>query len=487
MKRNFISNLGFLLFVNLLVKPFWILGIDRTVQNTVGAADYGIYFTLFNFSLLFQVVLDFGFNNFNNRQIAQRPERIREYFSTTMIAKFIFVIAYTIIIFIAAFGIHFNTYQLHVLMLMVIMQILLSFYSFLRSNVAAMQFFKTDAVLSVLDKIITCIICSVLIWGNIPGIKITIENFIWVQIIGYLIAGTVATVIVFKYASGIKWHFDKLLVKDIIKKSFPYALLGFLMTVYYRVDAVMIERMSGPNGSTEAGIYASAFRLLDSLNILGYLMAGILLPLFAKMISSKQDITHLFDLSFKLMLVISASAGIPVLFYREPIMQLLYISGDAYSAQILGLLMISFISISLIYVFGSLLTANGSIRILNLISIAGLVVNVVINCFLIPTEKALGASIATVFTQILVLVAHMIAVNKNFNFSIKEKKWLQALGYLLLVIAVNFLLLEINILWSLKFLLACVVSVLLSFVAGLFKLKELANEVRFLLNRSNRI
>jgi len=33
MKRKFINNLGFLLFLNLLVKPFWIFGIDRTVQN----------------------------------------------------------------------------------------------------------------------------------------------------------------------------------------------------------------------------------------------------------------------------------------------------------------------------------------------------------------------------------------------------------------------------------------------------------------------
>lgn len=483
MKRNFISNLGFLLFVNLLVKPFWILGIDRTVQNTVGSADYGIYFTLFNFSLLFQVVLDFGFNNFNNRQIAQAPERIKDYFSTTLIAKFIFVILYTILIFIAAFGIHFNSYQMEVLLLMVIMQVLLSYYSFLRSNIAAMQFFKTDAVLSVLDKIITCMICSVLIWGNFPGIKITIENFIWVQIIGYLLAGTIATFIVFKYAKGIKWHFNKLLVKDIIRKSFPYALLGFLMTVYYRVDAVMIERLSGPDGSTEAGIYASAFRLLDSLNILGYLMAGILLPLFAKMISSKQDIRHLFDLSFKLMLVISVSSGISILFYREPIMELLYISGDVYSAQILGLLMISFISISIIYVFGSLLTANGSIRILNQISLAGLVVNVAVNFFLIPSEKALGASIATVFTQILVLVAHMIAVNRKFNFSFREKKWLQSAVYILLVIGVNYLILLLNFGWGIKFLLACMISVIVSLLTGLFKINELAGEVRTLLSR----
>ena len=37
MKRKFVINLALVLFLNLLVKPFWIFGIDRTVQNVVGA------------------------------------------------------------------------------------------------------------------------------------------------------------------------------------------------------------------------------------------------------------------------------------------------------------------------------------------------------------------------------------------------------------------------------------------------------------------
>jgi len=46
MKRKFITNLALVIFLNLLVKPFWIFGIDRTVQNVVGAESYGLYFSL---------------------------------------------------------------------------------------------------------------------------------------------------------------------------------------------------------------------------------------------------------------------------------------------------------------------------------------------------------------------------------------------------------------------------------------------------------
>ena len=68
--RQFISNITFLVFVNLIVKPFWIFGIDRTVQNAVGAEQYGTYFALFNFTMLFHILLDFD----PRRDPEPRPE-----------------------------------------------------------------------------------------------------------------------------------------------------------------------------------------------------------------------------------------------------------------------------------------------------------------------------------------------------------------------------------------------------------------------------
>ena len=57
-----------------------------------------------------------------------------------------------------------------------------------------------------------------------------------------------------------------------------------------------------------------------------------------------------------------------------------------------------------------MLTALGSLRILNRIAAAGLVVNVALNLLLIPTQQAVGATIATVCTQTIVLILHLAAV-----------------------------------------------------------------------------
>src|SRR5690606_41980742 len=88
--------LGLLVFLNLLIKPFWIFGIDRTVQNTVGTESYGMYAVLFSLTIMFNIFLDMGIANFNNRNIAQNSQLLQKYFSNAMVLKLFLGVLYTI-------------------------------------------------------------------------------------------------------------------------------------------------------------------------------------------------------------------------------------------------------------------------------------------------------------------------------------------------------------------------------------------------------
>lgn len=83
-----------MVFVNFLIKPFWVFGIDRTVQNRLGEADYGLYFAIFNFTYLFQILLDFGFQNYNNREVAADNSKIDELLPTIFSFKMLLLVAY---------------------------------------------------------------------------------------------------------------------------------------------------------------------------------------------------------------------------------------------------------------------------------------------------------------------------------------------------------------------------------------------------------
>ena len=78
-RKKFTLNLILLLVLNVLVKPVWILGIDRSVQNIVGNANYGLYYALFNLSLILNIILDLGLTNFNDREISRHPNMLTRY------------------------------------------------------------------------------------------------------------------------------------------------------------------------------------------------------------------------------------------------------------------------------------------------------------------------------------------------------------------------------------------------------------------------
>jgi O-antigen/teichoic acid export membrane protein len=92
-------------------------------------------------------------------------------------------------------------------------------------------------------------------------------------------------------AGSITFRMDFPFLVSTIRNSFPYALLVLLMTVYGRVDSVVIERVL-PNGGEAAGIYAQAFRLLDAANMFPFLFAGLLLPIFSRMIKEGARLSH---------------------------------------------------------------------------------------------------------------------------------------------------------------------------------------------------
>ncbi len=361
MQRKFLTNLGFLLLLNLLIKPIYIFGIDRTVQNVVGAEDFGLYFAIFNFSFLFNILFDFGITNFNNKNIAQNSHLLNKHFSSIIILKLILAIVY----FIVTFGVGvlwgYRGYELWLLGLLGLNQFFASFILYLRSNISGLFFFKTDSVLSVLDRVLMILICSVLLWGNVTHQPFKIEWFVYAQTGSYFITSLIALAIVVKKASFKKLNWNMPFFLMIVKQSMPFAILVLLMTFYSRIDSVLLVRMlSKSEGSIQSGIYAHAYRLLDASNNIAYLFSVLLLPLFARQIKDKQKVEQLVKLAFSLLFVSSVTISLASWAFRMPIMQLMYQHLIAESAAVFGVLMFCFVAISTTYVFGTLLTANGT-------------------------------------------------------------------------------------------------------------------------------
>ena len=468
-QKDFVFNLCLLIFLNLLVKPFWMLGVDVGVQNSVGAESYGLYFSIFNFTMLFSMVLDMGTTNFNNRNIARNTQLLDKHLSSLIILRLLLGVVFFVVIFTVALMIGYRGFQLKLLFWIGLNQFLNAFLLYVRSNISALLMFKTDSVISVTDRLLMILFCGLLLWGNITDEPFRIEWFVWSQTAAYLITIAIALAIVLRKASlrRLRWNTAFFLV--IIKKSLPYALITLLMASYYRIDSVLLERLLPRDiAAAQAGVYASAFRLLDALVMIAYLFSVILLPLFAKMLKQKEDVVPVVRTSFSFLFLFSVSAVVILFMYREPVMQLLYTEHIEESVAVFGFIIFGLIPISMNYLFGTLLTANGSMKVLNITAAVGIVINVAVNLLLIPRMQACGSAVASFCTQSAVAILQFLLALRIIGIPLRSLPWLRCLIFIVLLIPMTMLsvnVLHVHVVWSL--LITAGAALLLGFATGL--------------------
>ena len=472
-QKDFVFNLCLLIFLNLLVKPFWMLGVDVGVQNSVGAESYGIYFSIFNFTLLFNMVLDMGTTNFNNRNIAQNNQLLDKHWSSYIILRLLLGVAYFIAIFAVALLIGYRDLQLKLLFWIGLNQFLNAFLLYLRSNISALLMFKTDSVISVTDKLLMILFCGLLLWGNVTEQPFRIEWFVWCQTAAYLITISVALAIVLRKARLRRLHWDMPFFIVILRKSFPYALIALLMACYYRMDSVMLERLlPAETGAVQSGIYASAFRLLDTLTVIAYLFSVILLPLFSKMLKQKENVVPIVRTSFSYLFLFSVSAAVILFAFGNPVMKVLYTEHVDESTAVFSLVIFGLIPFSMNYLFGTLLTANGSMKVLNIIAAIGIVINVTVNLLLIPRMQACGSAVASLCTQFAVSALQFLLAMRLIGIPFSSLPWLRCLFFLAVFIPVAAFapqVLHLHVVWSLLILSGF--ALMLGFATGLIDLR----------------
>jgi len=479
LKRKFVTNLALLLFLNLLIKPLYAFGIDVSVQNTVGASEYGKYFMLLNFSLILQIFLDLGLENFNRREIARHSNLLEKYISNIITLKLTLGIVYfAICSAIGFFILKFGIKEFRLLIVLLFNQFLASFILYFRANLGGLHMFRTDSIISVLDRFLVIIITGILLWGNITRQPFRIEWFVYAQTGAYSLSAIVSFLIVYAKAKYIRLRFDFKYYIAVLKQCLPFALLILLMATYLRIDTVLLGKLL-PDGTEQAGIYAHSYRIVEIFSNYGYLFAILLLPIFSRMIKNKEPVAQLVQLSYLLIITPAIIISISCVFFRNEIIDLLYDEHIITSAGVFGKLIFSFLGMCTTYIFGTLLTANGNLKVLNIIAGAGVIISVVLNLILIPKYGVHGAAIANLSTQAYMTVAQIGLSARLFGFRINYRI-IGILGiFIPLLIASGYLIKSLNIKWIAGFVLIISVGGILGFVTRLINLKTLYQIIRY--------
>jgi len=478
LKREFLINIFFLILINILIKPFYIFFIETRVQDTLGPNVYGLYFGIFNIAFILQIISDLGIQNYNSTSVARDPSLLKGYLKKILGVKLLLSVVYLFAGMLAAAFFGYLVDSPVIFFAVTVNLIILSFIQYLRTNIAATGHYRLDSFISVLDKLILIGILSYLLFNSDRAAEFDILSFIYAQTVAFSIVFILVLIINFKLASVFGISFDLAFSKKILKKSLPFSLVIILMSLYMRMDGFMLERLLD-DSAFQAGVYAAAFRIYEAFNMIGYLFAILLLPMFASLINKKKELVGLINSSHNLILAIAISLVAGTIFFRYEIMYWLYPkNADNYYGDLLGLLMVSYFAISISYIYGTFLTSTNRLLHLNRLLFAGVLINLILNLVLIPGQGAMGAAWATIGTQFFVLLGqyylslHVLQFKPSF-FLIGKRSL-----FIIIVLAVGYLLsaFDITPFWILNLIIIELVFIIIAFIFGFINLKDFTKE-----------
>jgi O-antigen/teichoic acid export membrane protein len=466
MKREFIINIILLVLINLLIKPAYIFGVEVRIQNLTGTEAYGMYFHYLNLVYLFSFVNDPGIQNWNAQFVPKNTAMAGSHFISLLKVKaFLFVI---LLLLMAGIGFILD-YNIFYLLMLTANLALSSLLIIIRGTIAGIGLYRTDSWLSASDKFLMLIILGYLAWFSPYQQVFTIDMLIMGQGAALILSCVVGMFIIFRNTTFENLPFNLTNFTSVIKSSAPFLLILVFMTAYNKLDGVMLGLLLDDN-NYQAGIYAAGIRIYDAANMVAYLFAALLLPMYASNIFNTVILHELQDTGLRFTAGLSWMIVCSFIFFGNDILGILYTDQDPELYNTLILLMPAFFMVAVAYIFGTLLVAAGKLAGLTKLFGAGLLLNFLLNLFLIPEYKAIGAAIATLVTQLVVMAGQIYLVRKEMNLNVSGKTWGAVIWFACLTCISMAVISRLEVLpWYVNLLLCGFICIILTLVSRLIQ------------------
>ncbi len=197
--------------------------------------------------------------------------------------------------------------------------------------------------------------------------------------------------------------FDKKIWGEIFSLSWPIAATISLNMIYLKSDTLILSLIKSESA---VGLYGAAYRVIDVLIMLPFVLAGLMLPQLTQTLRSNdlKSFRKIIQNSFDVMAIIALPLVIGTQFVAKPLMSLVAGKEFLYSGVILQLLIIAAGAIYLGTVFSHVILAIEKQRqtiwayaLVAITTFAGYLI-------FIPKYSYFGAAAVTIYSEILIAI-----------------------------------------------------------------------------------
>ncbi len=377
--------------VNVILSFFYLMYTLRYL----GSGNYGILSFALAFTAISGFFVDLGLSMVVVRDVARDRSLTSRYLASAAIIKVglaAFTIVFTLFLSWLRNYPQETTGVLYIITLSVIFN---SFANLLGSIFQAYERMEYNSIGSILNNLI-------MLFGALFAISngLGVLAFAYVYLIAAA-AWLAYDVVVFLFKFSVSWpSIDLDFWRYMIKESLPFGISTIFIRVYYYIDTFMISLIiSSPNEIM--GWYNAAYRLVLVLSFIPSNFLAAIYPVMSKCyVSSDISVKFMFERSLKYLVALAIPIGVGTTLLSDRIIY--FVCGPGYSPSIIALQILVWSEVFLFMntAFGNLLNSINLQMVVTKQTIGSAVLNIMLNLVLIPRYSYVGASVATVASEL---------------------------------------------------------------------------------------
>lgn len=365
------------------------------VVRSLGSDGYGQYSLIYAFPAMFAWLAEFGTSNIITRKMSQSPENASKIWSTNLILSVILSGLALIAMYVTSILVGYNKEMFYLFSLSAIELILFIPWRSVDCVFQA-KLQQWRSVVATLIRQSLWLLVLLLITkqsSSLMHLVVIRTGIAAIEIILFLVF--------VRPLIGFQFSFSISLTLDILKKAWPLALSLLSISIYHRIDRVLIERFLT---AKDLGLYATADNLIGLMSIVPTAFMMSAYPLLCRQMDNINNFEFIAITSFRWLLIIqTALAGIFVLLGKSLIV-LVYGVEFSFSANILHVLAIAQIAVCYGVVISQILVAQDLQFYITISTVSGAIINLLGNLWLLPSYGVIGAAWVTVFSYFLTSV-----------------------------------------------------------------------------------
>lgn len=390
---------------------FLIFFLTIFIARELGPNGLGIYSFVMVIGGVIAAVLELGLDGLVTREVARNPEKTKRLLASSLGIRLIGTIIFLGIMILTLEILGLESTMTESIILLAIYVSIRNFTGSFKSVFRAYEKMKFESIIVIFHGVIIFLVgtLALLLGLGIRGVFL-------VFILGGILEFLVGNYFIRKKFLKPGIEFDFSVLKKVFKNTFPFWVMGVLLSIYISTDIVMINFI---RSIEDVGFYNAAYRIMVAPTIIVVPFVIALYPRLSKYFTnSKKDFSELFHKSLRLLLIFSLPLSVFFSLYAKEIILLIY--GNSFEPTIEAFKIMSFFPalISVNILLSTSLNAINKQKQNMFFMILILLFNIIANFILINKFGFIGAGYAT----LVGLLVYFALASFSLKSSLKHLK-----------------------------------------------------------------